>query len=913
MEKRLLIIDGHALMHRAWHALPPLTAKDGQVVSGAYGFIMILLKAIKELKPTFIAVTFDLAGPTFRHKEYEAYKAKREKKPDELYEQFPIAEEILKAMNIPVYTSNGFEADDVIGTIAKKVTDKTKDTEVVIVTGDKDTLQLVDDRTKVYTLRKGMTDTVLYDRESVIEKMGVKPEQLVDYKALRGDPSDNIPGVYGIGDKTAVDLLKKYGSLEQLYKALNAGTTDDMKVSLQQKLKQGQTDAFMSQNLCKIRRDIELDFNLTDTIYRPVNQEMVREIFEHYQFNRLLAQLPKVDSTEGKRASGQLGFLRDGDVSPTSAESSQIQTKGAVALSIITDIKTAREVLIKISTAKKVAFRTITDGERRPDSIIKYLAFFDGTKVEVFAGSILPKIRLELQNFFSSEHRELVCYNLKKEIGVFAELDLAIRGQFFDLMLASYLLHAGERRHSLDSILSFQRNILPPEKGIDDITKVNRLVTEVTNFLSLADEFLFQLSEQQLEKIFIEIEIPLAFVLSHLERNGFKLDTGYLRELSEDIGRRIEKLTGQIYDLAGTKFNIDSPGQLKEILFGQLGISAVGLKKTEKGRTLSTAASELEKIHDEHKIIPLILNYRELAKLKSTYVDALPPLVNQQTGRLYADFNQTVTATGRLSSSNPNLQNIPTTETEYGRKVRNAFVAERGYILLAADYSQIELRIAAHIAQEKTMIQSFLRGEDIHWRTAAEMFGEDKAKENRRIAKAINFGILYGMGPQRLAINANISLQEAKEYIDTYFALHTRIDEYIQATKEKVVKDGYVETIFGRKRFFPNFHLLNQRERAEAERQAVNMPIQGTSADIIKKAMIRLDQQLDERFGPTGKIGARMILQVHDELVFEVEQKIIDDVIPIIKENMEEVVKLSVPIIVDIKLGENWGSMKGLN
>ena len=472
--------------------------------------------------------------------------------------------------------------------------------------------------------------------------------------------------------------------------------------------------------------------------------------------------------------------------------------------------------------------------------------------------------------------------------------------------------HAGERRHSLDSLLSFHRNVSPPAKNPDQPAQAQRLTVELEHFLALADDFSAELDEQNLAKIYKEMELPLAAVLSRMQRNGVQLDADYLKSFSVELGDSLQKLTKRIYKLAGEEFNINSPAQLKEVLFEKLDISTAGIKKTEKGGTLSTAASELEKIRDQHKIIQPLLDYRELAKLRSTYVDALPPLVDPVTGRIHADFNQTVTATGRLSSSNPNLQNIPTAGTEYGKKVRDSFVAENGYVLLAADYSQIELRIAAHIANEKAMIKAFRDGEDIHWRTAAEMFGEERAADSRRIAKAINFGILYGMGAQRLAASADISYNEAREYIETYFALHEGIANYISETKEKVAVDGYVETMFGRKRFFPNFHLLNQRERAEAERQAVNMPIQGTSADMIKKAMVSLDSSLCNEYGCGLESAVRLILQVHDELVFEIKTDLFDEVAPLVKNAMEGVAKLTVPIVVDMKSGTRWGSMKNV-
>ncbi|MBU1915562.1 DNA polymerase I, partial [Patescibacteria group bacterium] len=729
--------------------------------------------------------------------------------------------------------------------------------------------------------------------------------------------SDNIPGIRGIGDKTAVSLLQAYDSLENLYSILESGNTGDIKDSVLKKLIQGKKDAFMSQNLCRIRCNVNLDFKLKDAEYQPVTREMVKDVFEHYQFNRLLTQLPKASSEEDKRAVGQIGLLeKQADDSEVKAENSLVAPDNQKDLPIISDISSVRTFLtkmIQITPMTPLVFKTLTEGISYFGSKIQYLAVGSGSDIKVIAGSALSAVKTELQKLFGDVQRELICYNLKQEISTLVDINITIAGRPFDLMIASYLLHAGERRHNLSSILSFHFNISSPEKDLTESEKIHRLLTEVSHFTSLASGFSEQLNKFGLKKINDELEVPLSPVLSRIEKNGVRLDIKYLQELSIEVGQKIDNLTKKIYQLAGQEFNINSPGQLKEVLFDKLGLSVLGIKKTEKGKTLSTAASELEKICDQHEIISLILDYRELAKLKSTYIDALPPLVDPKTNRIHADFNQTVTATGRLSSSNPNLQNIPTASTEYGRKVRDAFIAENGYTLLAADYSQIELRIAAHIAKEEVMIKSFHQGEDIHWRTAAEMFGEDKAKENRRIAKAINFGILYGMGPQRLAASANISLQEARNYIETYFALHSGIEKYICNIKQQVAETGYVETIFGRKRFFPNFHLLNLRERAEAERQAVNMPIQGTSADIIKKAMIMLDRNLTDEFGYCSKARVRMILQVHDELVFEVKKDLVQEVIPIVRNAMEDAIKLSVPIVVDFKSGQRWGSMKELD
>jgi DNA polymerase-1 len=665
---------------------------------------------------------------------------------------------------------------------------------------------------------------------------------------------------------------------------------------LKKKLIEGKEDAMQARSLCEILRNVDVDFDIKDAAYRPITREQMQDIFEQYQFMRLLNQLPSVESNEGKKAVGQIGLLGD--------ESESLKARELESVSLIS-VEEAGDILDGFMKAERVAFRTLSD-----ESGLVCLAMCMGTGVMMFGKEVFDSNKEVLSKIFSDGDKEFVCHDLKHELGVLADAGIEMTAKAFDLMIASYLLHAGERRHTLDSMLSFHRSVSPLDKKADESTRLARLRQELSHFMSLADELSEELEKEGLNKLNFEVEIPLSFVLSRMERNGVMLDVEYLENLSVDLDEKLKTLTKKIYELSGEEFNINSPAQLKKILFEKLDISTEGIKKTQKGKTLSTAASELEKIKDEHEIIEHILSYRELTKLKSTYVDALPPLVDSKDGRIHADFNQAVTATGRLSSSNPNLQNIPTAGTEYGKKVRNAFISADGFTMLAADYSQIELRIAAHVANEERMIKAFNNGEDIHWRTAVEMFGEDEAKEKRRVAKAINFGILYGMGANRLAQSADISTTEAREYIDKYFALHTGIDKYIADTKEKASEQGFVETLFGRKRFFPNMELMNPREHAEAERQAVNMPFQGTSADMIKIAMVNLHRIIEERWGVGPDSEVKMIMQVHDELVFEVKKELLDEVKALVKKEMEGVAELSVPLIVDIGVAERWGEME---
>ncbi len=910
-EKRhLLIIDGNALIHRAWHALPPLATKTGLVVSGAYGFTMTLLGAIKKFRPEYVAVTFDLKGPTFRHKEYAAYKATREKKPDELYAQIPLVERILASMNVPVFTAEGFEADDVIGTIALLAKRQDPELVSVIVTGDKDTLQLVDSNTKVFTMRKGMTDTVLYDEAGVREKFGLDPAQMVDYKALRGDPSDNIPGVKGIGEKTATEILQKFGTLEDTYRELDSGgkKIGELKPSVREKLAASREDAFLAQRLCTIRRDVPLKFDLNKTAFAQPSREAMAPIFEEFQFNRLLASLP---SESGASAAPPvpaplpgLAAPEQGDVKPVPAVRATVE---------VCDAKTCAQVVSSLGSPRRIAFRTLAVKEDPIEPQVFAFAFTDGGTVHLIRGDAFASCLPEMRHLLADPKVGKVCHDLKREISILNAYGMNLHGELFDLMIASYLIHSGERRHGLEAILSFRRNVPPLSKEMTPEDLVRRLAElEVPNFLPLADEFAGELKDENLEKLNREMELPLAAVLARMERAGISIDADYFNNTAKEVAKRLEKVRAKITELAGGEFNVNSPKQMKEVLFDRLGLSPAGVKKTAKGGELSTAAAELEKLRGSHPIIGHILEYRELAKLSSTYLEVLPTLAHPDDGRIHASFNQTVTATGRLSSSEPNLQNIPTPETEYGKKVRNGFVAREGAVLLAADYSQIELRIAAHIADEEVMIGAFRKGEDIHWRTAAAMWGEDQAADRRRLAKAINFGILYGMGAQRLSESADISFMEAREYIERYFAMHQGIAHYIEGIHAKLRADGYVETLFGRRRHFRNFALMNRREQAEAERQAVNMPIQGTNADIIKLAMVRIDDQLRAKYGDGPDAPVKLVLQVHDELIFECDERLAPDVARLVKPIMENVIELKVPIVVDLSVGQRWGELEEL-
>ena len=836
-----MIIDGNALVHRAFHALPSLSTKDGKIVNAVYGFTTVLLKALKELKPTYAAVTFDLPKPTFRHELYKEYKATRIKQPQELYDQLPLVKQVVKAFGIPVVEKEGVEADDVIATLSSEFTaDSSQPIETVIVTGDLDTLQLVDKSTKVYSFRKGFSDTVIYDEAAVQERYGLSPAQMTDFKALRGDPSDNIPGVKGIGEKTAAELIRDFGNVEDLYQEIErAGDKVIKKVRPKtiELLRTYKEDALLGKKLVQLVRDVPISVSLADCKIPPQDTQKLREIFEKFEFKNLLARLDKEEVAAGRELAQkeQTSLLGGNNVAATLRSP---QDNGS--------LKTAATSYVR-------------------------------------------------------QNGTIIGHDLKQ---LLRDGTLQWNGEkLFDIMIASYLLHPGSRAHDFESVTK--------EHLRDQVTAKSDLVTVLHQLVSILRE---ELKKEKLDFVFENIEMPLIPVLAVMEERGIKVDVAYLKKLSHEFSKELARLTKKIHESSGQEFNINSPAQLREMLFDKLKLAPVSgrVKKTAKGGVASTAAGELEKLRGSHPIVDLIFEYRELAKLQSTYTDALIALVNKKDGRLRTTFNQAVTATGRLSSSNPNLQNIPI-RSKTGRQIRKAFIAERGFKLLSADYSQIELRIAASLSSDAQMIKAFNSGEDFHTKTAALVFGKSEDKitsEMRRNAKAINFGIVYGMGAKSLAQSTGLSRQDAEQFIERYFEVFSTLHDYLEGLKEKARILGYVETLFGRRRFLPEINSGVQQVRAAAERMAQNMPIQGTSADLMKMAMTKLYEQFT--VDSSQFTGVRMLLQVHDELVFEGKEGAMAEITPKIKSIMENIHSFKVPIVVDIKQGKNWGEMETL-
>lgn len=746
-KKKLVIIDSNALIHRAYHALPPLATKKGEVVNAVYGFLLAFFKAIKELKPDYLAAAFDVSSPTFRHKKFQEYKAKRKKAPQELYDQIPKVKEVLRAFNVPIFEKEGFEADDIIGTIAGKALQKIAypKPEIVILTGDLDALQLINENIKVFTFKKGIKDSILYDKKIVMERFGVSPDQMVDFRGLKGDPSDNISGVPGIGEKTAAKLIQDFGSIENIYKNIESNSTGGKKIAqkVKEKLVQFKEQAFFSKFLSQINMNVPVEFSLNDSLWSGYAAEKAEKILRRFEFFSLIQRLPDVNGGVENRAKDE-----------SKADNKKIKER-------------------------------------------------DEEKEESILGEIE---RCREEGNFSEE-----IYKLEK---------------------------------------------------------------------------------------------ALAPVVKTMEENGVKINARQLSYLSEKLEKNIKNLETKIYGFSGGPFNINSSQQLSEVLFSRLNLPTDGLKKTPGG-VISTSWSELEKLKEKHKIIKFLEEYREGFKLKSGFVDALPKLI-QKDGRIHPDFRQLGATTGRFSCQNPNLQNIPV-KGEVGREIRKAFISGDDFLLVSADYSQMELRVAAVISQDKKMLGFFKSGHDIHKMTASQIFNipEDKVgKKERSLAKTINFGVLYGMSVVGLAQAAGIQRSEAKKFIDEYFNDFKGIASYVSSSIEKAKKDGFAETLFGRKRFLPEINSSDFRIRLAGERMAINHPVQGTSADIIKMAMVKISEKL-----PISGNECRLILQVHDELLFEIKKEAVADTAKIIKKIMEDAVKFEIPMSVEIEEGKSWGEL----
>ena len=867
--KKFVLIDSHAVIHRAYHALPPLTTPAGEPAGAVYGFTTILLRILRELKPDYIAAAFDLPGATFRHVAYERYKAQRPETPSDLASQFEKVREVLDAFRIPVFQMSGYEADDIIGTIAEKMK-KNKGVETIVVTGDMDALQLVRPGLRVYAMRKGMSDTVIYDTAAVRERYGFLPDHLIDFKGLKGDPSDNIPGVKGIGEKTATDLVVNFGSLEGIYKALKKGTKK-IPESVAARLRAGEEDAKFSRELATIHAGVPIDFNLAKTARQnSADTPLVRATFQRFGFASLIKRLAVEQAPRGEQKSLLSASLSGAGPerinTPDEFKKYASGARGHRAGIMVED----NALILATQSAKSVSVRSLD-----PAAL--------GQK--------------PVRDFFQSRE-DFFAYDAKSVARLFHAHKAAAPRVAFDLLLAAYLTENFTRDFAYAAIVA------------REVADASGEGNPFAHFFDAADALERKLAVGRLKHVFTDIEMPVVPILAEMEERGVMVDAAFLSRLAKKVDKELTDITKKIHAMAGEEFNINSSQQLSVILFERLGVSTRGLRKTEKGGVISTRESELEKLKDEHPIIARILDYRELAKLKTTYIDALPKLIDERTGRIHTTFNQTGTSTGRLSSSNPNLQNIPIM-SEMGREIRRAFAAPAGFSFVSFDYSQIELRVAAHIADDKKMIAAFQSGMDIHSMTAAEIYNvplDAVTPELRRAAKTLNFGVLYGMGASALAESTAMSREDAKKFIDEYFHDFSGIAGYIERTKRLVEEQGYVETLFGRRRYIPEINSANWQLRREAERMAVNMPIQGTATgDIVKLAMTKVDERIKKQ---GWEDDARMLIQVHDELVFEIKKERVKEIAAEIKHVMEHVADLSVPLVVDIKAGPNWGEQE---
>ena len=882
--KKFILVDGQGLLYRAFYALPQLTTTYGQVVNAAYGFTMILIRLLEEEKPEYMVITFDTPVPTFRHKEFKEYKAHRKKMPDELISQIPLIREIIDNYNIATCSKEGYEADDVIGTLAKEA--EKRDCDTIIVTGDKDAFQLISPHTKIMTTIKGVTEVKIYDEEGIRKKYGVDPRKIVDILALKGDSSDNIPGVPGIGEKTAVALIKEFGSVENIL----SNTDNISKKSLREKIKKYKDQIKISKMLATIIREVPIKYDFDSFKVKQPNYEELWKIFKKLEFKNLLKKTaPKINHEKTK-----------------------------LKFDLIDTEEKLEGLTNKIIERKYLSFYLVTSSDNAISSNILGIALClkdnENYYIPLFALNLIEnphRLSLELVlsklgPYFENQGIIKICHNLKFNFIVLWRHKVEIKGNNFDTMIAAYLLNPSSENYNLRNIfweyLKYLKNNENMEGKKDEIISIEDACEKAQNILKLKDVLEEKMEDKKLISLFRKLEIPLVKILANMEINGIKVNIDFLKEMSQQVNTRLGELKKTIYNLSGTEFNINSPKQLSVILFERLKLPVI--KKTKTG--YSTNADVLNTLAPQHKVVSFILEYRELEKLKNTYIDKLPFLVNTKTNRIHTSFHQTVTSTGRLSSSEPNLQNIPV-RTEMGREIRKAFIAEEGFILLSADYSQVELRILAHLSQDESLLNAFKNDEDIHAHTASGIFGIDQniiSEQMRRMAKVINFGIIYGMSSYGLARNLGVGREEAEKYINNYFFRYQGVKKYIEREKEEARKKGYVVTLLNRRRYLEGINSKDKNIREFNERIAINAPIQGSAADLIKLAMIKIDESFKkERF------KSRLLLQIHDELIFEIYQTELEKAKSIIKEIMEHSLELSVPIKVNLKTGNNWAEL----
>ena len=913
---KLVLIDGHALVYRAYFALPSTMATSkGELTNAVFGFASMLLKVLQDENPEYLAVTFDV-GRTFRHDDYAEYKANRAEMPDDLRMQFGRIDQLLETFDIPTYSAEGYEADDVLAALAGQA--EKQGLQTVIVTGDTDTFQLVSPSVRVMAPGRSFSDTVIYDEKRIRERYGLEPVQLIDYKALVGDTSDNVPGVRGVGAKTATKLLQEHGSVEDIYENLDTVSSSRFRTALEK----GRDQAFLSKHLVTIVHDVPVSLDLEACKVKEMDRERVVELFRELEFRGLLNRLPRA---KGTATPAQLSLFGT-EEAPTSEQEAvnyqivdsvealeamvaELQKAPAIAVDVestSTDPMQAELVGIALSGKEGTGYYVPTD--HKPESGVPNLP--------------VPVVVEKLRPLLQDPELPKYAHNANYDLTVLAEQGLEVSPVTCDTMIAEWLINPSSRNLGLKN-LTWNRlgvEMTPIEDLIGsgrkqitmDLVPVEKAApyacADVDMTLRLANLLQPELKDKALWELYSEVEMPLVPVIVDMQRAGVRLDVEFLAEMGQELGKRLGELADEIEAHVGHSLNINSTQQLSVALFDEMGLAQPWMRRGKAGH-YSTAADVLEKLRGEHPVIELILEHRQLSKLKGTYVDALPALVNARTGRVHTSFNQTGSVTGRFSSSNPNLQNIPI-RTELGRKVRRAFVADEGWLLLAVDYSQVELRVLAHISGDPAMLAAFARGEDIHASTAAAIYGvplEEVTRDQRRVAKMTNFAISYGVTGYGLSERTELTVPEADAFIETYFKTYPRIKEYIDGTREKAREQGYVETLLGRRRYFPELGTrarVHRNVRDAAYRMAINAPIQGTAADILKVAMNHLWRELQSQ-----GLRSRMILQVHDELVLEVPAEELEPMARLVRRTMEGAYKLDAALKADTKVGHNWLEM----
>lgn len=840
----LVLLDSNSLINRAFYALPPLTNRQGQQTGAIFGFVNMFLKLVDKYKPDYVVAAFDRKAPTFRKKMYEGYKATRKPMPEELACQLEPLKRLLRAMKVQIAEIDGFEADDILGTLSKRSKCKT-----YIVTGDRDSLQLIDEKTTVLMTKKGISEIVEYD-EARLKEDGFTPSQIIDLKSLMGDSSDNIPGVAGIGEGTATKLLAEYGTLDNVYAHI-----DETKGALNRKLTEGKESAYLSYKLATIDRDCPIETVPEDMTFTETYDSEVRDILLEFEFGKI---------------ADRLNFGQKETKAETLAVKTQTADSEAALLDALAKIKESGLLAFDISQRIFVGGYGVSYEVAISDNLLG-----EGVDYNAFIRALEPLI--------CDEDVRKLCFDKKTYMHLLEPYGVVMKGVCDDVMLKAYLCDSNRNYKSLSALATAY--------GVNTDDGAAALV-------ALDDILDSEMREKEQEKLYKELELPLVDVLYFMEKEGFKVDRKYLDELNGELTSETEKLAAEITDLAGEPFNINSTQQLAKILFEKLGLKHG--KKTKTG--YSTNVEVLESLRNEHPIIPAILQYRELVKLKSTYLDGMLPLIDKN-GRIHTVFKQAVTATGRLSSTEPNLQNIPIRK-ESGKRIRKMFVPADGNVLVCGDYSQIELRLMAHMSGDKAMIDAFNGGEDFHRSTAARLFGvpfEDVTQDMRRSAKAVNFGIIYGISDFGLSEDLGISVYEARRYMQNYFATYPGVKRFMDDCVAFAKENGYVKTLYGRKRYIPELQASVYATRAFGERVAMNMPLQGTASDIIKAAMIEVDKKLAE-----GGYKAKLIMQVHDELIVDCPLSEKDNVEKLLKTCMQNVAELSVPLIADVGSGENW-------